>query len=338
MFPVSFREMTEFTEEGDVMAHDPVKVLFITGWDRSGSTVLELLLDGVDGFFPAGELDYLWQRGLLEGRLCGCGQPLAQCPVWPRILERVYGRTPVRAEAEEAMRIKAKSLRVRQTWRILRNRGRDLEPYRALLGSLYQEIACVSGASVVVDSSKRPSSAALMTLLPGVQPYFLHLVRDPRAVAYSMSRRPKPEPDTEHPSTMKQEGPAKSAMGWVLWNVAAERVRREVPRERWMFLRYEDFVARPRDTVRWIAQIVGQDGSTDSFIDETTAAVGTNHTVSGNPVRFTHGKITIRLDDEWMRKQSLLDRSVSTALTIPLMRRYGYDIDVPATTSNVRSR
>jgi hypothetical protein len=319
------------------VTEDPVKALFITGWDRSGSTVLDLLLHGVDGFFPVGELDYLWQRGLAEGRLCGCGQPLLRCSVWPRILAGVYGGMPGRDEAEAAMRMKAKRLRVRQTWRILRDRGRDLEWYSSLLGSVYREISRVSGARVVVDSSKRPSDAALMTLLPGVQPYFLHLVRDPRAVAYSMSRRPKPEPDTEYPSAMRQQGSAKSTMGWVLWNVAAERVRREVPRERWMFLRYEDFVARPRDAIRWIAQIVGEDGLTDSFIDETTAVVGTNHTVSGNPVRFTRGKITIRLDDEWMRRQSLLDRSVSTALALPLLRRYGYRVGVPAATSNVDS-
>src|SRR5438445_134772 len=134
------------TDHGDVSAR-PGGTLEKS---RGGSTVLELLLDGVDGFVPAGELDYVWQRGLLEGRLCGCGQPLAKCPMWSRILEGVYGRMVVRAEAEETMRIKAKRLRVRQTWRILRRRGRDLEPYRALLGSLYREIARVSGASVVV--------------------------------------------------------------------------------------------------------------------------------------------------------------------------------------------
>jgi hypothetical protein len=311
------------------MAHDPVKVLFITGWDRSGSTLLDLLLNGVDGFFPVGELHYLWQRGLMEGRLCGCGEPLSSCIVWPRILEGVYGGMPGRAEAEAGMRMKAKRLRVRQTWHILRDGGRDLEWYPSLLGSLYREISRVSGARVVVDSSKRPSQAAVLTLLPGVQPYFLHLVRDPRAVAYSMSRRPKPEPDTDYPSAMRQQGPAKSTMGWVVLNVAAERVQREVPRERWMFLRYEDLVAHPQDVIRWIVQVVGEDGMTDAFIDETTAIVETNHTVSGNPIRFTHGKIEIRLDDEWILKQSLFDRSVSTALALPLMRRYDYGLGVP---------
>jgi len=311
------------------MAADPVKLLFVTGWDRSGSTVLDLLLNGVEGFFAAGELDYLWQRGLLEGRLCGCGRPITRCPVWQQVVEGVYGRMPGPAEIAAAMRIRKKELRVRQTWRILRTGGRDLTSHLSLLGAIYREIAEVSGARVVVDSSKRPSSAALTTLLPDVDPYILHLVRDPRAIAYSMGRRPKPEPDTRYRSAMPRHGPVKSASGWVLWNLAAERVRRAVPRGRSMFLRYEDFVVRPRDTIRWIAEVMGEDTSTDSFVDQTTAAIGTNHTVSGNPVRFTHDTITIQLDDEWLRKQSLLDRSISTTLALPFLRRYGYGVGVP---------
>ncbi len=314
-----------------------VKVLFITGWDRSGSTLIEVLLHGVDGFFASGELHYLWQRGLVEGRLCGCGRPLVRCSVWRQILEGVYGGMPGPAQARAGMRMKARHLRVRQTWRILRGSGRDLDWYPALVGSLYREISRVTGARVVVDASKRPSAAAVLTLQPDVQPYFLHLVRDPRAVAYSMGRRAKPQPDTVHRSVMKRQGPVKSTMGWLLWNLAAERIRREVPPDRWMFMRYEDFVARPRDAVRSIVRFVGEDGVTDPFIDEITAVFGANHTVSGNPIRFTDGEIEIRLDDEWMSKQPLMDRSFSTALALPLMLRYGYRVGVPRTTSKSRS-
>src|SRR5438067_9142701 len=82
------------------------------------------------------------------------------------------------------------SVRVRHTRRLLR-RQRDgrrwdaLDRYAPLAASLYRAIADVTGAKVVVDSSKRPSDAALLPLLEGVDPYFIHLVRDPRAVAFS---------------------------------------------------------------------------------------------------------------------------------------------------------
>src|SRR5580704_12095604 len=61
-------------------------VLYIAGTGRSGSTLLANILGEVDGVFAAGEVRYLWQRGLTERRLCGCGVPVRECPVWSRVL------------------------------------------------------------------------------------------------------------------------------------------------------------------------------------------------------------------------------------------------------------
>ena len=47
-------------------------------------------LGQVDGFFSAGELMFLWRRGLIEGRLCGCGLPVRDCDVWTGVLDRAY--------------------------------------------------------------------------------------------------------------------------------------------------------------------------------------------------------------------------------------------------------
>ena len=62
------------------------RVLYIAGTGRSGSTLLANILGEVDGVFAAGEVRYLWQRGLTERRLCGCGVPVRECPVWSRVL------------------------------------------------------------------------------------------------------------------------------------------------------------------------------------------------------------------------------------------------------------
>jgi D-aminopeptidase len=66
---------------------EPVKVVvFIGSWSRSGSTLLDLMLGKVDGFFSAGELRLLWQRGAAENQLCGCARPFAECEVWSRVM------------------------------------------------------------------------------------------------------------------------------------------------------------------------------------------------------------------------------------------------------------
>jgi hypothetical protein len=51
-----------------------------------------------------------------------------------------------------------------------------------------------------------------------------------------------------------------------------------------------------------------------------------NHTVSGNPSRFTTGAVRIERDDEWIAAQTSEDRWATTALTLPLLLRYGYPL------------
>ena len=67
-----------------------VAVLYVTGWCRSGSTVLGNILAEVPGVFHAGELRFLWQNGVLgtgSNRRCGCGADLLACAFWSRVLQ-----------------------------------------------------------------------------------------------------------------------------------------------------------------------------------------------------------------------------------------------------------
>jgi hypothetical protein len=66
-----------------------VKVVLLLAWGRSGSTILDNALGAMDGFFSAGEIRYLWERGVIKGWRCGCGRPVTQCPVWSVVLARV---------------------------------------------------------------------------------------------------------------------------------------------------------------------------------------------------------------------------------------------------------
>src|SRR6266545_3440385 len=237
------------------LSNPPLKVLYIAGAGRSGSTLLDGVLGQLDGFFAAGELRYLWERGLQESRLCGCGVAVRDCPTWRAVLASAFGPG---VDANAAARLQRKATRVRcapamiLSGRLGRRRSGRLG---AVLGPLYQAIQESTGCRVLVDSSKLPSYGALLEALPGVELYVLHLVRDPRATAWSWLRR-KRLTDTPAPRLMQRQPPGKSAAMWMVWNLAAALLWSGGPR--YLRLRYEDLVRRPEAAVRRIAGLVGE--------------------------------------------------------------------------------
>lgn len=307
-----------------------LKVLYLVGWGRSGSTIIDNSLGAVDGVFSAGELHYIWRRGILERRRCGCGQPIVGCDLWTRTLHDAYGDCDLMELAGEMVGLQQEWVRVRHTWRLLRHRRPIVQPglggYLTRLGELYGAIVRVTGARLVVDSSKRPSDAAALRLIEGIEPYFVHLVRDPRAVAFSWQRR-KVQPDRGAPAEMVRHSTARSGVNWMLWNLAAESLRRRLP-GRSLLIRYEDFVADPRAMLQSMLALADEDPSTLPLEDGHTVRLTRNHTVSGNPSRFATGPVRVREDSEWRVAQSATARRLTTALCMPLLRRYDYPVRV----------
>ena len=307
----------------------PVKVLFIMGWGRSGSTLLDNILGEVEGFRSLGELHYLWRRGFIKNHLCGCRRPVDQCELWSRVLDTPFHGGKLRdLDPKEVDRWQHEAARMRYFRRLLEmepgrpTRWPELDSYVEALGAVLRGVAAVDHARVIVDSSKRPSDGAVLRLVPDLDVYYLHLVRDPRATAYSW-RRVKVGPH----QSLRQLGPAVySTLRWMNRNAAAEKLARRVDRGRTMFLRYEDFVAQPARNLERILRHLGEERGHLPFLDERTVSLGVNHTVSGNQRRFKTGPIEIKHDDAWMAEQSRTDRSLATAIALPRLLRYGYPL------------
>jgi hypothetical protein len=286
------------------------------GW--SGSTILGNLLGELDGFFHAGELRRLWGEALPAGAPCGCGEPVRACPVWSKVLAH-----PLMAELDPAVvdRWHVRATPVRRTLDLLRFRpgrptGRaDLDSYLQAASRLYRGIADVTGVRVIVDTSKRSGDAAALLLMPGIEASFLHLVRDPRAVAHSWARRP----EVGH-------GPLATSRDWMAFNLLDGAVRRRAGPGRSMRLRYEDFIRDPAGSLRSVAGLVAEKPETLPLRGDHMALLGVNHGVMGNPSRFMTGEVELREDDDWKTAQSLKDRRLMTALTLPLLHRFGYQV------------
>ena len=312
-----------------------MKVVSIVSAERSGSTLLDMLLGSIDGFFSAGEMRYLWERGLIQHRRCGCLLEVADCPVWSKVLA-ASGLSHL--DPNDVVRWQNNVARNRHTHRLLNASGaceRDPQLARLIetMGVLHEAIGCVTGARVVVDSSKRPADAALARLLPGVQTYVVHVVRDPRGVAYSRARK-KAEFDHSRDEMVRRSF-ASSGANWLWINTVASLLSRdETPVLR---VRYEDLVSEPEV---WLSRIL-------DFVDEPraalplqgrTAMLEPNHTVSGNPDRFSTGETKIQPDNVWQDAIRPTKWLAATGMALPLIRRYGYTIRTGAPRRKVRPR
>lgn len=303
-----------------------VRVLYIAGTGRSGSTLLANTLGQVKGVFNAGEIRYLWQRGMLENRLCGCGRHFQDCPFWQEVLQEAIA--PGTPDARAMSSLQSRLTRVRHLPSLALRRdlrgSADFDAYSSVLARLYRAAQQVSGSEVIVDSSKLPSYGRLLGLMPEIDLYVVQLVRDPRSAATSWARL-KEQPDRGVAGVMERMSPLRSALLWNLWNSTSKPFLAAAS-ARYLRLRYEDFVAEPRESVRRILQMLGMPEAELPFQDSSTVMLASNHTVAGNPDRLQSGLVVIRKDAGAAFKLRGRDRLLVTALTFPLLLRFGYPV------------
>lgn len=306
------------------MTHDRVPVLFISGYSRSGSTLLARILAGVEGVVAPGEIRYLWQRGMVENRLCDCGEPYRSCPFWQKVVIRAFGAADA-VDPERVLQLQADVDRVYQIPSLVRtpeeSTAWELAEYLSHYERLYRAIAEVTGARMVVDSSKDPSFGHVLARSPAVDLSVVHLVRDSRAVAYSWTRR-KHDPGTGR--RMARQPPWRSALEWDTANLAAAWLTRRVSHS--LRVRYEDLASDPQGWVGALMEMIGI--SDEPMVDGDRVRLGTGHAVSGNPMRFEQGVVSIQADDAWQDKLAGFDRGLVTALTFPGLMSFGYPLEV----------
>jgi hypothetical protein len=120
---------------------------------------------------------------------------------------------------------------------------------------------------------------------------------------------------------------------WWFVNLASEAVSRRVPRDRRLFLKYEDLVRSPDQTLMRIGRMVGTDMTDLASAVVAGQPMAVHHTIGGSNLRF-EGRVSLGGEDlEWVRRLSAKDRRAIERLCAWPMRRYGYDpgAPVPAT-------
>ncbi len=263
------------------------KLVYIGGYGHSGSTLLEYLLAASPKTVACGEVASVLRDRDRKGR-CTCRREIKECPVWGPLFASPDTLDGMRHE--------------------------DLS--RALLAQDRDTHA------ILIDSTKTAWSAAIvpfrLAAMLGRDFTLVHLVRDPRAVAWSAVKKAGRR-GTNSRMPLRS---ASAALGWWVANLGCELFASRYP-DRYVRIRYEDLSRAPRDEMQdlfaklvpgavWPAEAIGRSDN--------------RHQLYGNRMRGTALSLAeVREDAAWQRDMPRLYRSLVSLLTAPLRWRYGYD-------------
>ena len=299
-------------------------VLYVGAVGRSGTTLIERAIGTSPSFVSLGEVVHLWHRGLELNESCGCGLAFQECAFWSAVADRAFGGwsklnvEQVRAWQRTVDRNRFIPMLIWPRFASASFRT-ALAGFTGILDQLYTAISeQVDPGVVLVDASKHPSYLFVLRHLRLHRPRLLHVVRDPRGVAHSWAKvvhRPDGAGDD-----MERLGALRASGRWLSHNLIFQLAGRLSVRRR--RLRYDRFVADPAELPRTVGHLTADLGSTLPTFDGTTIYLGLNHTVSGNPMRFTTGPIQVRSDDGWRVSMPRLQRLTVSVLTLPLRLAY----------------
>lgn len=319
-----------------------MRVVYVGAFGRSGSTLLDRVLGELPGVCALGEVTQLWHRARRDDIRCGCGAPFARCPFWIAVGDHAFGGWH-RVDLGRIPALQRTVGRTRSAARLARRPTGDrlamLAEYTHYYARVYAAAAAVSQAPVIVDSSKNPGLALSLRWSREVDLRLVHLVRDPRGVAYSWTRQ-RASGERGGGAMMLRMPPVHSAVQWSAYNCALSLLGRAGrrrggqrdtgPAVRVHRLRYEDFVADPATTVRALGEFMGLrlTAADLSYLAADRAELGARHGVAGNPMRFTTGSVRLRQDDAWRTALPKRQRRLVSAVCAPLLTAYGYPLAV----------
>lgn len=262
------------------------KLVYIGGYGHSGSTLLEYLLAASPETVACGEVASVLRDRDRRGK-CTCRRPIRKCSVW----------------------------------------GPHFASPDTLDGMSHEDLSRALVAqdgnahAILIDSTKTAwRSAAVPFRLAGVLGggfSLVHLVRDPRGVAWSGVKKA----GRRGARPLLPLRSVSAALGWWIANLACELFGSKYP-DRYVRLRYEDVARSPGEEMRGLFATLAPG------LEWSAEAIGANdnrHQLYGNRMRAANLSLAeVREDAAWQRDMPRLYRSLVSLLTAPLRWRYGY--------------
>jgi len=294
-----------------------MQIVYIAGYGRSGSTILDMLLASHPHVMGAGELARLFDQWLAN-HTCSCQKPIRECEFWQPIFDTFMQSMP-NISIEECAQITLQVESLQNAWRFYLRRFSMVERtyghiWRTMLPLIIQQ----TGGQWIVDSSKSTRAtngrSAALRYLCGYDVQVVHLVRDPRAVTWSVLRGSNRKLEAGDDATLRG-GALRAVLSWLMTNMAVQFLPHNWGQQR---VRYEDMITETQATLQGVYNALGLDAEGTNI----TMPLSCGHGVAGNRLRRRQIDV-LKLDEEW---RTHLPRSARIVvwLSWPLAQSYRY--------------
>ncbi|MCP2619686.1 sulfotransferase [Candidatus Aminicenantes bacterium AC-334-K16] len=297
-------------------------IVYIAGYGRSGSTLLERILNSHDQVFGTGELASL--LSLLKDDLvyCSCGQPIQKCSIWRMIISVIKKKIDNKNNMSK-IQFQIESIFFPLRFLFI---SRKLETYKNFIITLLKSIIKYSGnPDFIIDSSKTARNTIfrpfILNKVLDMDVKVIHLVRDGRGCMWSYLKGSNRKIEKGENAKIPFAA-LRAVLGWVLSNMGAHLYQLFYP-NKYCRIRYEDLVDFPTREMKKIEEFLGIDFNKQIEILKRNCPIPLGHQIAGNRLRFQK-LLIINNDLEWQQKLSIFHKLLFWFFAWPLAIFYGY--------------
>lgn len=267
------------------MHNNKLKVILLVSSGRSGSTILDLIMDSHPEIFGTGEI-FQYEKAINFDIVCACGEKVKNCEFWQKVFKDVDFHNKLRAERNffdcllNNKKYKSKGHLINKN------------EYIALYEEIYNNISRFSGKRIIFDTSKEPDRAELLSQSKNIDFIFLHLVRDGRGVVWSYFK--------SHNKFFVY------MLKWMKINLKIAIIKKRRKNIKKIYLNYNDFVENPKASLSKILEKVNcvYDDEMLNFRKHS------HHEMAGNYMARFSKRNKVKADKEWRQKMPLLHKFV----------------------------
>ncbi|WP_121971338.1 sulfotransferase [Leptolyngbya sp. BC1307] len=315
-------------------ARPKINLVYIASTGRTGSTLLEMLLNAHSQVVNSGEIHVL-PRELNPDtvhQVCGCGDSVLESDFWQAVCERT---NPLAQPAPQTHYFKGKGtsgklfrkeMKLLDSANVPDELNQQVQTYAqnsyAVLDAFLQVVEQRQGSRPqwVVDSSKDPYRLLWLLHSGLFNIKVIHSIRDPRSLVYSTSKKFFKAENAERDYLWFTQHAVRLSFSWLIRNNPIHKAANQyLSANDYTIVPYEQLALHPEETLKHVFSIIGCDYEPEIFDIFWDLEV---HAIAGNAMRFRKAPIT--LDEKWRSIIPSFHQQLTKTLTTTGRIRYGY--------------